>query len=70
MNCAATTGLCRPAKNVETNQSTTLHNLAKSPAKAAKKRAYDRLLGDVFDEAASCGLIDVKDGKKSRRMAA
>jgi len=56
-NCTAATGFCRPAKNTETNQSTALHDIAKSPAKAAKKRAYDRLLGSVFDEAASCGLI-------------
>lgn len=53
-----TSGFCRPAKKAETNQNTALHYLAKSPAKAAKKRAYDKLLGAVFDKAASCGLIE------------
>lgn len=53
-----TSGFCRPARNTETNQNTALYNSPKSPAKAVKKRAYDKLLGAVFNKAASRGLIE------------
>ena len=57
-NCASARRLWRPSENLKVEQSSALHNLAKSPAKAAKKRAYDKLLGAVFDKAASRGLIE------------
>jgi len=50
--------LQRPAKNAEIGQNTAFHDSAKSTAKAAKKRAFDRLLTAVFDIADSCGLIE------------
>lgn len=48
------------SKNSEVEQNPTLYNPAKSPAKAAKKRAYDRMFAAVFKQAHCDGLIDQK----------
>ena len=53
-----TQGFYRPAKDIETNQNTTFYHITKGPAKAAKKRAYHKILAAVFSKAADCGLIE------------
>ena len=53
-----TKGFRRPAKDTENNQNTAFYNTTKSPAKAAKKRAYEKLLTAVFSKAADRGLIE------------
>lgn len=58
--CSTADGINRPQKDPENNQNTALHHPAKSPATAAKKRAYDRVLTSVFQQAKRCGLIDDK----------